>query len=134
MAFYSEFEISPVEVVNGKFVFEGVEYDVDGKFEPVDEKESKLLNKLCNNRVSSINGEMYLTKIHCRYCKVREKEKRFKKCGKCKVIYYCSVECQKLDWKVAHKKECDLMVKNDNSKFAKELLKKDNKKRPPKKK
>jgi len=31
----------------------------------------------------------------------------FKKCKKCRLIYYCSRYCQKIDWKYNHKKYCD---------------------------
>ena len=29
------------------------------------------------------------------------------RCSKCKLVYYCSIEHQKLDWKIGHKTECN---------------------------
>jgi hypothetical protein len=29
-------------------------------------------------------------------------------CGRCKAIWYCSANCQKIDWKKNHKKVCQL--------------------------
>lgn len=40
----------------------------------------------------------------CEYCgKMGEKHG---KCGRCKVVYYCSKECQSADWKLGHKNQC----------------------------
>jgi hypothetical protein len=45
----------------------------------------------------------------CEYCLKSEPEnERYSKCGKCKTARYCSVECQKHDWKV-HKKICSVV-------------------------
>ena len=40
----------------------------------------------------------------CECCKHNGLEK-IKKCGNCKLVYYCSVNCQKNDW-LEHKKVC----------------------------
>jgi len=32
----------------------------------------------------------------------------FKVCAKCKAIPYCSIECQKIDWKNNHKNDCKI--------------------------
>jgi hypothetical protein len=34
-----------------------------------------------------------------------KQEIKLQKCGKCEIVYYCSRECQKNDWK-NHKKDC----------------------------
>lgn len=39
----------------------------------------------------------------CQYCNAVEKD--LLKCGKCKMVHYCGVNCQKKDW-TEHKKEC----------------------------
>ncbi len=31
----------------------------------------------------------------------------YKCCSKCRSIYYCSVKCQRKDWKSGHKEECE---------------------------
>ncbi len=37
------------------------------------------------------------------------------RCSKCKSVYYCSVACQKLDWKRVHKKSCKQLIVIDQS-------------------
>jgi len=39
-------------------------------------------------------------------CKQRNNRSKFKICKKCRMVYYCSKHCQKVDWKNTHKKEC----------------------------
>ena len=34
------------------------------------------------------------------------RETRFKACGQCRRVYYCSKECQRLHWKRTHRHEC----------------------------
>jgi len=29
-----------------------------------------------------------------------------KACGGCKKLYYCTVQCQRLDWRSGHKEDC----------------------------
>ncbi|EON63549.1 hypothetical protein W97_02777 [Coniosporium apollinis CBS 100218] len=41
----------------------------------------------------------------CTNCDKSETELELKRCGKCKVVLYCSPECQKADWKT-HKRFC----------------------------
>jgi hypothetical protein len=44
----------------------------------------------------------------CANCYVLEKtlDEKLLKCGQCRVIKYCSRECQREHWKKAHKKQC----------------------------
>jgi hypothetical protein len=42
----------------------------------------------------------------CSHCGCPEGQKKHKVCSACKKRYYCSVECQKQDWKKQHKQEC----------------------------
>ncbi|KAB8295241.1 hypothetical protein EYC80_007155 [Monilinia laxa] len=37
---------------------------------------------------------------------VKSKRRDLKNCGRCKCVWYCSVECQKFDWRSRHKKWC----------------------------
>lgn len=46
-------------------------------------------------------------------CKVCGKEDA-KKCGKCHRVFYCSVECQRQDWK-SHKKTCSSSLQRNNN-------------------
>lgn len=49
------------------------------------------------------------------FCSICEKQTSdgvtLSRCSRCKTIFYCSIECQKADWKVRHKKECAEIVK-----------------------
>ena len=35
---------------------------------------------------------------------------RLSRCGKCKVVSYCSAACQKVDWKAGHKRMCAILA------------------------
>lgn len=50
-----------------------------------------------------INSEINSSKKNCGNCGTDSCEKR---CGKCKLIYYCSLKCQRQHWKI-HKAECE---------------------------
>eukprot|EP00980_Cylindrotheca_fusiformis_P030378 scaffold24732_cov162-Cylindrotheca_fusiformis.AAC.3 len=41
-----------------------------------------------------------------RLCQVCSRECRPLRCSKCRQAYYCSVECQKADWKAGHRRVC----------------------------
>lgn len=47
-----------------------------------------------------------------RWCgKLQQKGERFNNCGKCRLSYYCSPACQKVDWrKGKHKQTCAPMT------------------------
>ena len=54
----------------------------------------------------------------CARCFIREGEcnnsgrkKKFGRCSKCRVLYYCSRSCQSADWNEQHKLECSYYVK-----------------------
>ncbi|KAF8526583.1 hypothetical protein BU17DRAFT_40361 [Hysterangium stoloniferum] len=42
---------------------------------------------------------------HCSYCVAGSKNGPLKRCTKCKLIWYCSSECQNIDWSI-HRHEC----------------------------
>ena len=44
--------------------------------------------------------------IKCAHCGCPEGSIKYKFCSACKKRYYCSVDCQKEDWKSKHKSEC----------------------------
>ena len=46
----------------------------------------------------------------------------FMKCSGCSMRYYCSIACQKVHWKTAHKHECAEMKKNGRSKTADDVI------------
>ena len=52
-------------------------------------------------------GVGFLNRCSNQYCTKIEKEKRqFRACSRCRVAYYCSEACQKVDWRKRHKKVC----------------------------
>jgi hypothetical protein len=46
----------------------------------------------------------------CNVCGASKPEDRNKtnmlRCSRCRAVYYCGADCQRADWKAAHKKEC----------------------------
>ena len=65
-----------------------------------------------NRKQKYLNDPVYKSylKAVCSYCKRSKgaydaKELDLKACGGCKLIRYCSVSCQKKDWKF-HKSSC----------------------------
>ncbi len=63
-----------------------------------------------------------VTSIPSHYCSVSACEKPAdKSCGKCRTAYYCSVECQKIDWR-AHKPLCQKEIKHVSSPCAKSAI------------
>jgi hypothetical protein len=51
--------------------------------------------------------------LHC-----GAKGPNLKKCGGCKTAYYCSVECQRANWKDGHKLLCKILGKLEAEKGA----------------
>lgn len=45
----------------------------------------------------------------CSWCFTTPESSTLKGCGGCKVVRYCSPECQKNDWQAIHKKECKIL-------------------------
>ena len=71
---------------------------------------------------NATQARMSKMKDTCAYC--GSKDTRYKKCAGCKAASYCSIDCQKLDWKSGHKKSC-LSVKRKQSKGAPPKITKD---------
>jgi hypothetical protein len=42
----------------------------------------------------------------CSYCRIENLKMELKKCSQCKMVEYCSKECQVADWRAEHKKDC----------------------------
>lgn len=53
-----------------------------------------------------------ITPICCSFCKkLKNKEIKFYRCSACKVVYYCSAECQKQHWTITHYVTCKKNIK-----------------------
>jgi hypothetical protein len=44
----------------------------------------------------------------CTYCNSEGPKLELKKCSQCKLAQYCSKECQVVDWRAGHKKDCEM--------------------------
>ncbi|KAL3935603.1 MAG: hypothetical protein SGBAC_008912 [Bacillariaceae sp.] len=53
-------------------------------------------------------------------CQVCGKEGKVHRCSRCKIARYCSIECQKSDWKAGHRKTC-LLVDNKDGRATRAL-------------
>lgn len=60
-------------------------------------------------------SNVYTASIECKNpsCKTKPSEEKFKVCSRCKLWYYCSVECQKANWN-AHKPHCHSHTQKEN--------------------
>lgn len=59
------------------------------------------------NKIISKKYRLFSTSKFCANIKCdKEKDDVSKICKKCKMVYYCSKHCQKIDWKNKHKKQC----------------------------
>ncbi|KAJ3410979.1 hypothetical protein HDV05_002956 [Chytridiales sp. JEL 0842] len=57
------------------------------------------------------NNFMLKDKSGCRTCGKEAEDTKLMKCGNCGRVYYCSAECQKKDWKLQHKNECQVQAR-----------------------
>ena len=82
----------------GNYMYEAIyycrKYIKLSETEKFDEDKKKKITDLLSN-LSSM----------CRVC--GKKGERYKQCSRCTCVYYCSVDCQRKDWKEnGHKEEC----------------------------
>ena len=50
----------------------------------------------------------------CGHCsKAEPAGVKFNSCGKCRVVRYCSRDCQVKDWKAGHKRKCKVRILNN---------------------
>mmetsp|Transcript_396 Transcript_396/g.822 ORF Transcript_396/g.822 Transcript_396/m.822 type:complete len:135 (-) Transcript_396:156-560(-) len=70
-----------------------------------------------NSSSGSIRSAMTETLQSCRCCGAQptDPNQRLKRCGGCRVVRYCSVECQNDDWRYSHHLECEEMAKQKTS-------------------
>jgi hypothetical protein len=53
----------------------------------------------------------------CENCLIYDKKEKYKCCSKCKLCWYCSIRCQKKDWKNNHKLRCEVELLKLPSKY-----------------
>jgi len=65
----------------------------------------------------TIRNAMTETLQSCRCCGAQPTDptQRLKRCGGCRVVRYCSVECQNDDWRYSHHLECEEMARQKMS-------------------
>lgn len=83
-----------------------VSYPIDKRMDITGEKAAEMLTKIRAGR--------------CMGCKKTQEETKFKMCGKCRFVPYCSPECQRANWP-EHKRLCGGL---GSAKFDLELIKK----------
>merc|ERR1712008_43198 len=59
----------------------------------------------------------------CNYPNCRAKNIKLEICSKCKSVYYCSKEHQKLDWKMRHRLECKNLNERNVQMTCKHIIK-----------
>jgi hypothetical protein len=64
-----------------------------------------ILSMVKFNKNANRNGILI-----CNFCNKRSEHKKHKKCAKCYETYYCSIKCQKNNWK-QHKLKCIKFIK-----------------------
>ena len=62
------------------------------------------------NKLEHIDDLVSAFNVSCNNCKIFFREQQIKRCSRCKLARYCSVECQKNNWN-SHKPLCDLIIK-----------------------
>jgi len=66
-------------------------------------KAAKLGDEEAAGRLQEIRSEY---SGHCASCDKRGTEIKVFRCASCKVVHYCSKECQRIHWKAGHKIDC----------------------------
>lgn len=64
-----------------------------------------LLNKQKETKEDVQTDETHPPLFHGMHCTVCLAPTR-RRCGQCGMVYYCSAECQKRDWKAGHRQTC----------------------------
>jgi hypothetical protein len=88
---------------------------IAGEDGPINDKVKTDLAKL-QSLARLSNGNNDHVKIVCRYCMNFEAQMdgaKLMKCQRCKLVYYCSKECQVTDWK-RHKTMCNALTSGNH--------------------
>jgi len=94
------------EYINWDFII----YDQNLRQEMAKGITGKQLEIELNARFKDTNFKdryTYIYNLICDKCHKLYMSYQLKRCSRCKVIYYCSKECQKNDWKKIHKFICE---------------------------
>lgn len=79
--------------------------------EPIFDACFKLMQ---NDKYINVVNNVLMIK-QCQNQKCMTKNVRLKRCRKCKSVFYCSKQCQKMDWKINHKKKCQEFATRNHS-------------------
>ncbi|CAH1780281.1 unnamed protein product [Owenia fusiformis] len=85
--------------------------------QPRKERRAQLLrafNFWCECPRCKFQGDDGMTCTHC-HRDVGESEKNFPVCSRCHSAWYCSIGCQRQNWKDGHKEYCKPLVKPNNT-------------------
>lgn len=69
------------------------------------EEAKKVVNGTVGLANKILNGEKIKMTRFCQWCNLGD-ENIMKRCSGCKIVHYCSKECQLKDWKNGHKELC----------------------------
>ena len=75
----------------------------------VEATRTRIRNCVRGNAIQKGNFSPFsFSRRHCSFCKMTEGrlKKTFKCCSRCRGVYYCGEDCQKIDWKNDHKRLC----------------------------
>ncbi|KKM44825.1 hypothetical protein LCGC14_1561450 [marine sediment metagenome] len=101
-----EYRLEISEYLNWDFII----YDQNLRQEMAKGITAKQLEIELSARFSDTNFKdryTYIYNLICDKCHKLYMSYQLKRCSRCKVIYYCSKECQKKDWKKIHKFICE---------------------------
>ena len=59
--------------------------------------------ELESGRTLALKPENVAARNHCAGCGAQEEDQKFQLCNGCKLVRYCSRDCQKAHWKKEHK-------------------------------
>lgn len=92
-------------------------FDIKIKFNKIRSKLNQNGYNKCMEILNDSNKIEFIKNMiqikQCNYSKCMKKNVKLKKCKQCVSVYYCCKNCQKYDWKLSHKFDCQQVDKRD---------------------